>query len=318
MASEAGSRSRASGSATMDDRRSRKRESDRKSQREHRERQKAYIRQLEESIKSLTSRQSAGERVALLFEEKKRLKERCDDLSSRLHRVRSILFNDQLTDQRVPTADTCPSDTDANAAAPRCREPSQDAHHAAVSPESTSGLLMLLDEQSSGTEAAMVDLFPPSLPGISNEFLGVSSSEPAELSSVMNFGQDDLVATQDRTEVVQRLEEAVASVPDPSWAICTARDSSDTTSTAHTQPPRYSPPLGTADRCLTAMLNEALCEHAMNNFDTSPPSLRNLLSNNPDILAFRLYHYITSYGSMPLHIFLGIFWVQYLILRVYF
>ncbi len=81
--------------------------------------------------------------------------------------------------------------------------------------------------------------------------------------------------------------------------------------------PRYCPPVGVADKSLQKFLDEARAEHLESRFDISEPSLSRLLSDPPQTtLAFRLFHFISSAGTMPLHLFMGVFWVQYLILRV--
>lgn len=81
--------------------------------------------------------------------------------------------------------------------------------------------------------------------------------------------------------------------------------------------PKFSPPVGVADRKLMTYLQEARTEHMNGHFETSKPSLRSLLSDPPpDVLAFRLFHFISSYGAMPLHNMLATYWCQYLYLRV--
>lgn len=87
----------------------------------------------------------------------------------------------------------------------------------------------------------------------------------------------------------------------------------------HLSLPLQSSPTGAGQghTMLATMLEEARQQNQCEKFDRSPPSLKRLLSDPPpDILSFRLFHYITMYGAMPLHLLLSIFWVQYLFLRV--
>lgn len=77
-------------------RRARKRETDRRAQREHRQRQKAYVRQLEEVVKDLTAQQSPDDRVVALQAEKARLHARCNALSAKLERIRLAACVDDL------------------------------------------------------------------------------------------------------------------------------------------------------------------------------------------------------------------------------
>lgn len=72
-------------------RKARKRATDRRAQRDHRLRRKAYVKHLEESVKSLTEQQSPEERIAALLDEQKQLREKCNDMTAQLERVRAIV-----------------------------------------------------------------------------------------------------------------------------------------------------------------------------------------------------------------------------------
>ena len=82
---------------SSESRKARKRATDRRAQREHRLRQKAYVKQLEESVKSLSAG-SQDELVRSLLAEQARLHEQCNDLKAKLDRVRSIVCEDRLHD----------------------------------------------------------------------------------------------------------------------------------------------------------------------------------------------------------------------------
>ena len=85
----------------------------------------------------------------------------------------------------------------------------------------------------------------------------------------------------------------------------------------HPSFPKLSHAVGKWDEILLSMVDEARLQHRRGQFGTSEPSLRSLLSDkSTDILAYRLFHHISYYQSIPLHILLSIFWVQYLSLRV--
>lgn len=81
--------------------------------------------------------------------------------------------------------------------------------------------------------------------------------------------------------------------------------------------PRYCSPTSKSDTELLAMVTEARGEHLHGRFNVSQPSLQRLLSGAPtDTLSFRLFNWLREYGPMPLHLLLGVFWTQYLVLRV--
>ncbi|KAH9895457.1 hypothetical protein F4778DRAFT_746955 [Xylariomycetidae sp. FL2044] len=81
--------------------------------------------------------------------------------------------------------------------------------------------------------------------------------------------------------------------------------------------PLHSPPMAKGALLLDRMVTEARAEHASGRFghDEQPSLGRILTDGSGDVLAFRLFHFLSAYGEMPMHLFLGIFWVQYLVLR---
>ncbi|KIX10718.1 uncharacterized protein Z518_01802 [Rhinocladiella mackenziei CBS 650.93] len=92
-------------------RRARKRETDRRAQRGHRQRQKAYVRQLEEIVRDLNTQNSRDDRLLALQTEKARLQERCNALTAKLERVRMAVCVDDIPSSE-PTKLTTPSPID--------------------------------------------------------------------------------------------------------------------------------------------------------------------------------------------------------------
>lgn len=80
-------------------RKARKRATDRKAQREHRLRQKEYVRQLEKTVEELKVDRPRDEVICELLEEKSRLQERCHALATRLSRVRTLVMEDSSMTQ---------------------------------------------------------------------------------------------------------------------------------------------------------------------------------------------------------------------------
>lgn len=81
--------------------------------------------------------------------------------------------------------------------------------------------------------------------------------------------------------------------------------------------PNYEPPCTYRESVYHDMIQEARKEYKAGRFDTSRPSLRGLLGREPvDILSFRLFHYMSTWGPLPMHLYLAVFWVHYLFLRV--
>lgn len=75
-------------------RKARKRATDRKAQRDHRLRQKEYLRHLEKTIEELRVERPRDDVICELLEEKSRLQARCHALATRLSRVRSLVMED--------------------------------------------------------------------------------------------------------------------------------------------------------------------------------------------------------------------------------
>ena len=77
----------------------RKRTTDRRAQREHRNRQKAYVKDLEEKVRILTSGSKTDDRITALLEEQIRLRELCSTLKAKLDRIRNITGDDSKVTQ---------------------------------------------------------------------------------------------------------------------------------------------------------------------------------------------------------------------------
>ncbi|KAF4625796.1 hypothetical protein G7Y89_g12367 [Cudoniella acicularis] len=80
--------------------------------------------------------------------------------------------------------------------------------------------------------------------------------------------------------------------------------------------PNCQPPSTFHELVYDDIVREARAEHKAGRFDTTDPSLSRILSKEPaDILSFRLFYYMSTWGPMPMHLFLAVFWVHYLYLR---
>ncbi|XP_014550139.1 hypothetical protein COCVIDRAFT_21320 [Bipolaris victoriae FI3] len=305
-------------------RRAKKRATDRKSQRTHRERRRTYVHSLEQKIAVLTAASSADERVATLLAENEALRIRCNDLAAQIERIRTIACEANTGNQadkesrpgrenehqrRSPAAGTT-----TTAPPPLPLEAENDTRimeYAAASPASSCAF-----------DAAVENFdFPHDVahPSFSNHMDETSallqSFSNIPLQAIDNTGFYDALAvdeaavtsyfTSSKTIALNGISEGDAPLRDSSYSL-----------SASLPVPNYARPQGAADRLIHAMLEEARSEHQAGRFDTTSPSLARLLSQGPrDILSFRLFHYIKEYGPIPMHWMLATFWVQYLYLR---
>lgn len=92
-------------------RRARKRETDRRAQREHRQRHKAYVRQLEEVVRDLTAQHSRDDRIIALQAEKARLQGCYNSLKGKLDRIRLVA---QVDDSASLGSKNCEHDINGN------------------------------------------------------------------------------------------------------------------------------------------------------------------------------------------------------------
>lgn len=270
----------------------RKRATDRKSQRNHRERHRAYVRSLEETVAGLKNASSADERVAMLSAENETLRARCQALATQLHRIRTIT-GENITRSDVAIQSPCP--------------------RVFCDMETLTGNI----ELPSGEISASLETLEP----IAESSANVISANADDI-----VVPDTSVGTKDTNlEEYTGMARAIPALQeDPALSLVTFEPPPENflpinpLSCFLSPPlPEYARPQGTADRLLHAMLEEAVAEHHAGRFDTSKPSLNRLLAHGPvDILSFRLFHYINQYGAMPMHWMLAIFWVQYLYLRV--
>jgi regulator of replication initiation timing len=318
-------------------RRARKRATDRKAQKGHRERREAYVKQLESSIKTLTEQQTNDDRIKALLEENNILKEEQSRLRARLHRVHA------LTAACEPNTDG-ETNLESHMKSPPLRA-TVDVH------ESEDGFGDIAAAQifyeTGGVSANFADISDDRQ--VVDPFDGLDGSQSIEQSVNSNslsieeyFGTalSDFTAGQNRQDGNCRQVDGVptssetALVPqklDSSlWALTTSNVSDNpllcTNSHSkamhdplleHISLPRYCEPIGPADKMLETFLEEARAEHRESRFDASEPTLSSLLSDPPKtVLAFRLFNFISGAGPMPLHIFLSVFWVQSLLLRV--
>ncbi|KAF2742824.1 hypothetical protein M011DRAFT_481294 [Sporormia fimetaria CBS 119925] len=268
-------------------RRERKRATDRKSQRNHRERQRAYIKDLERTVAALNSASTGDERLAALLAENEAFRKKCGALLSQLTRIRTI------ASETDPQPSTQISDT--------AHQITTTEHQYAICADDGMRLL-----EAPGDEL---------LPDTSNEH----EQNPDRNEDIGTFMDNDLVLQVadclDLPDALQLLDSGPLLEPTAPLAAHPFCEESALLAPCPSLP-RFSRPQGSADKTLQAMIEEARSEHEAGRFDTSTPSLKRLLSNAPaDILSFRLFHYINSYGPMPMHWMLATFWVQYLYLR---
>lgn len=266
-------------------RRARKRATDRKSQRNHRERQRAYVRNLEKTVAAVNSANNSDERVAALLAENEAFRKRCDSLVSQLRRIRNIASEAETEAQPTPPS---PSPLSFDAMEDDFDFLNDDTP--APPPDRPTELI-----QTSADAQLETGLCPPIFP----EGVAMNSCFTMSDAIPMFPNEPDLdFAALIPMDHASLLDGAMSLTCSPSL-------------------PPYSPPQGAADRLVQAMLEEARAEHQAGKFDASEPSLKRLLAGGPaDILSFRLFHYIKSYGPMPMHWMLATFWVQYLYLRV--
>lgn len=319
-------------------RRARKRATDRKSQREHRERQRAYIQQLEETVRTLTETcaTNGNERAARLVKEQERLQDKCNRLESVLRRIKGMIGDEFNTN----AAGAMPDGESG------LEQDKQDANELSIfvlgsEGQGGQGSSHDTEEHDPHSHGAIfgssIDTPRLSAPALSHEL------DFFDLTGAYSHGgmESDFAAagpslcTDDEANQVDLVDDISAAVHPSNFDLVPASLGTGSTifsvgvntpgfvipmdddGPLHLSLPLQSPSNGPGHTMLASMLEEARQQNRCGKFDTSPPSLKRLLSDPPpDILCFRLFHYITSYGAMPLHLLLSIFWVQYLFLRV--
>ncbi|OAG07508.1 uncharacterized protein CC84DRAFT_665299 [Paraphaeosphaeria sporulosa] len=89
--------------------RARKRATDRKSQRNHRERQRAYVQQLEQSLATLKAAAHSDQLVSSLLAEIDRLQKKCTTLEAQVARIRAVVCDHpESAGEEAPVGDTHP------------------------------------------------------------------------------------------------------------------------------------------------------------------------------------------------------------------
>ncbi|KAJ4187787.1 hypothetical protein NW767_012253 [Fusarium falciforme] len=331
-------------------RRARKRATDRKSQRQHRERQRTYIRQLEGTIETLKTSlaQSNNGQVSTLLEEQERLRARCKQLEATILRISGLASS--VSEQKQDSKDAdLESERHGGADVPCApltvqQTPPPDDIISAFDgqPQALCDLpLSSLDQDSHQTPYAAVLEIPDPVPTRELDFFDLSDCFPvasADDDLDADLAQTDKAAADMPTlEVDGRqdsMERCIASMldgtavsldvlpasiirPSPLAAEPRAHTSSWGSLPVHLSLPKVSNDMGPWDNIIMKMVNEARLQYRCGLFPVEEPSLRNVLSaQSTDVLASRLYHYICSYGPMPLHLLLSIFWIQYVLLRV--
>ncbi|KAK2800619.1 hypothetical protein FQN51_006002 [Onygenales sp. PD_10] len=352
-------------------RKARKRATDRKAQRDHRLRQKAYIKQLEESVRELSAQRTQDELVSKLLAEQARLRAECNRLAAKLERVRALVSSEE---DHTETHDLPAGQSNSAGAGGSIRDEAEADTPAEES--GTNGLTM----ESTSTTAENEDFQAPSGVEIENQIPAstniVDNQQAIDLGSFFSaeagplslpehgFSGGEEYLSHPATirphqekqgyhhlppsNAFSRLQEFPPALDDlpsidinvdgldflpyteeenqsssheqrsPSLGIPNAilLPSSDSYRDFGSLFPRYCAPSCYSDSNLLAMVDEARKEHEHGRFNTAEPSLHRLLSDVPaDTLSFRLFHYVTKSGAIPLHLLLGIFWTQYLVLR---
>ncbi|KAI1344234.1 hypothetical protein F5Y15DRAFT_106634 [Xylariaceae sp. FL0016] len=339
------------GASTKDEaRKARKRATDRKSQQNHRRRQKAYVKQLEESMKAFERQCEADsdERLATLIEAHRKLEQRYDKATSLLARVRGILNDDLEAHARSASPVSEAQGEKDNRPVRRETTTNYEANEQTSALELERTPMMAtsdpeLHDTAWEMEAATEKSLPAALDSISPELnLPIPIGVPIEghdssedmVNEYIDLAEDqgpasalDIRLRPNGLELFPANHIANLS-PNVDASLCGFNPAallkdfmpfgleSRPLQTLYSYGPLHSPAVGAGARALENMVLEAKAEHAGGRFGQGEPSLRGLLTDGSgDVLAFRLFHYLSCYGEMPMHIFLGIFWVQYLVLR---
>ncbi|PGH14609.1 hypothetical protein AJ79_02944 [Helicocarpus griseus UAMH5409] len=290
-------------------RKARKRATDRRAQRDHRLRQKAYIKRLEESVRELSAQRTNDEVVNTLLAEQARLVAECSKLAAKLERVRVLVSpEDHGADveirrrfQSLVMRSWWPR--------PKMKLCNHLPAQGRKVHEGFSGHEEHLYPQQNGQDYHRLP--SPDAPSLPRETATAQDDLP-----VIDMNDDDMGFLQYcRQENRVSLCDPNPSVPGSSENVPCPNPSSNLDFGSSFS--RYCAPSSRSDTVLLAMVDEARKEHEHGRFDTTEPSLHQLLSDPPrDTLSFRLFHHLCGYGAMPLHLLLSIFWTQYLVLRL--
>ncbi|KAH7020711.1 uncharacterized protein B0I36DRAFT_387582 [Microdochium trichocladiopsis] len=283
--------------AVIDSRRIRKRATDRKSQKKHRERQKSYIKQLEASLESLASCKDTDERMVTLLAARDQYKSRYEEAMSRINRMRDILC---AADQAAGESSVMHLFDCSSMPSWLVTQPSS-AGGGATPPglEMNALDLVLTPATSLADDVAMA--LPTILPNNDN-----ASHNGHDTTSIAHSLADMLtIDYYDNAGGYGSIQPSLGPTtfdnePPPALRIPVSLDGV-IGDHEHICLPRYATPVGPGDRHITSMLIEASREHAAQAFDLTPPTLQRVLSSKADLLAFRLYNYIAAYGPMPMH-----------------
>lgn len=329
-------------------RRARKRLTDRKSQRHHRERQRAYVKQLEDTVKTYKQAwtQDGNTEVATVLKENEALRAKLTSLEDTMSRIKNLAGGD--VDRPLPTIEASRASSSKAAAltmgdmrqleGPRQTALDQDQHYLSRDAwteglSSTSDLSEVLgfnlpqEFDYLGFDDDV--LIPPqdtdassshtSRPGEgsrrkSARLSGLGESQKSSAHNELNLarmgGDDDL-----QLSMMPNSQPVLDPRVVPSNAYLTNNDLDIMQGFFA----KVCQPIRRWDIFLLRTIDEARKQYRVGDFPVEAPSLRTVLSNkSTDVLAFRLYHSITTVKKIPLHLFLAGFWIQYLYLRVSF
>jgi len=268
-------------------RRARKRATDRRAQREHRLRRNTHIKQLENSLASLSEHSTADGRVKALLEANAKLREEQARVAVKLRQLQGIVQGG-LAD----LSSCCDANPTPDSGNNQCAEP-EAGLDGLVGNESN--IFDGLDEVIGHNAAPSIEHAVANPTSASRGVSVTQQNEPNSLT-VGAINQCWDMSIFEPVEAMPKSTNSEGAVP--------------------VRLPRFSPPIGTSDLMIQSFVDEARQEHLEARFDTSEPSLSGLLSDPPPtVLAFRLFHWIAKAHAMPLDVVLGTFWVQYLVLR---
>jgi hypothetical protein len=348
-------------------RRARKRITDRKSQRHHRERQRAYVKELEETVKSL--RQSCadvgGGDAAALLAENERLRQRCQKLEAAMAKIKSlsedVYSSEDHTVLKASGSETSRMEeiTDNSGLQQNTSSPSTTGSepialqpmHLSHLPDQNGGINSVplggtFADSGQNLPVLEIDDALHTMTDMPDYAANTTTSIPmADFARAGTTGQGTqrdteqdqnaecdqeydqvyseeldrcLTGILDGTAMSLDLVPTSLTTKDPLiWRLAGSRTASDSNFRPQLMYPTATAPLYYWDKFIMRIIEEAKTQHAMGLYPTEPASLRSVLSDkSSDVLAARLFHWLTAHGGAPLQVLLSTFWVQYLFLRV--
>ncbi|CAG9948060.1 unnamed protein product [Clonostachys rosea f. rosea IK726] len=323
-----------------DARRARKRVTDRNSQRHHRERRRAYIKNLEETVQSYKQGclLNGNADTAALLSEIETLRAKCRRLESVVERIKDLSSCvDSPTPDAAGLTDPQQSESfqgDSNDNAPTNACSLHDDSTEIVNIETIAGLFPPADSKvraSRHADGERASSFPEDLDLAS--FLADCADQGLGETSLLGVPANSglgLVGTNEETPIKKfssiqhigsRLFRGPSMSPDLEPAslgssACPSTGPDGRCHGVHSALPMLSQPKGVWDLIVRDIIQDARLHSSTLRNPSETLSLRSVLvGESTDVLASRLFYHITSFNPIPLHITLASFWVQYLYLR---